>query len=260
MDEITMFAEMKPEAPTRGRQLREAARARLIAEIGAERGRRWPGTPGLSTLGGLLTGDGTGRRWRVAVAVGAAAAAAATATAVVVPGSGTPVTARSPHNSAAARPGSIVTADWTVRRESNGIVTLTLKEWKATNPAALQRALRAEGVRAIVGAIPKKSLIVDGQTVYYAGCSYRNLDTAPANVQNAVIRQHLPSGNKQDVEWIINPSAMPPGSTLLVEAGPGTQDTFQFPLQVLERGRPPVCVPTSPATARRQFLGGQKQK
>ena len=248
MDEIAMLAELKPEAPARADELREAARARLTAEISAEAGRQRTGTPGLlgsrwvtglrewpglSALGGLLTGGGTGRRWRVAATVGVAAAAATAATvAVVLPGGRTPTTARSAHHSAAARPGSIVTAAWAVRRKSDGHVTLTLKEWHATSPAALQRALRAEGVRAIVGVIPKKSVIVGGQTDYYAGCSYRNLDTAPANVQKAVVRQVLPSGNKADLEWIINPSAMPPGSTLFVEVG-----YMAYIPQVLEGGR-----------------------
>lgn len=46
MDEITLFAELKPEAPAQADQLREAARARLTAKIGAEQGRQRTGMPG----------------------------------------------------------------------------------------------------------------------------------------------------------------------------------------------------------------------
>lgn len=79
-----------------------------------------------------------------------------------------------------------------VRRGSGVIVTVTFKEWLTASPAALQRALRAEGVRAIVREIREKSLVVDGDMMHYPGCTYRNLDTAPANVQKAVVQQYWP--------------------------------------------------------------------
>lgn len=222
MDEITMFASIRPQAPDDAdlNEMRMGARRRVTAAGAPRAPWRRP------LLGAGLT---------AAVAGGAAAA-------VVLTSGGTP--APTAHLS------NVVTAAWSVRENSNGTVTIAVREF--TDPARLQQVLRADGVNAYVRQ-PGIAGRVDGNNLeMYAICRYADTNQAPRAVQRAVVAlrpRSLSGVNGRG--WIIHPSAMPAGSALFLAGGPVMDGTRPFGLAitepvVLNNDKLPACVPVTP--------------
>jgi hypothetical protein len=192
MDEITLFKTLQPPPTVDADRIREAARARLD-----------------SALNGLL-GDSPGpartpprRRRRLALAAGAVAVAAGAAIAVpaILPAHDT---------------GSLVTAAWAVQRNTNGTITVSVRQLR--DPAGLERALRAEGVPAYVRYIPEIVVIGKGNSEFeYPECGYNSLFfSSPRNLFDKVFSFPRASDIAK-LSFIIHPAAMPPGSAVLVE-------------------------------------------
>ncbi|MBV9382694.1 MAG: hypothetical protein JO242_18790, partial [Streptosporangiaceae bacterium] len=190
MDEITLFAVLKPPPDDGAARSRARIRARLDAALAG---------PGARTGGAGVTA-GPGRHRRL-IALGIAAVAAACA-AIVVPsvlpgGTSTP----------------LVSKAWAVQRNSDGTVTAWVAQL-AYDPAGLQRALRAEGVPALV----RFSEVSDpgyrlGQPADVPGLCIppaRDLEPMPV-LQAVVIPRTAYDGPYQRHEFVIHPSAMPPG-------------------------------------------------
>jgi hypothetical protein len=164
-------------------------------------------------------------RLAVAICVGAVAAAIA-AVGLVLTLTGSPAAVPTAEH---AR--TVVTAAWTVREDSEGTVTITMRQY--ANPAGLQRTLRADGVNAIVRRTP--SLTFPGRKPgpklplrTFTGCSYATSNNAPPKVQRAVVtivtqdRQGPGGGAMRIATFIIHPHAMPPGSALFLPYGTNT--------------------------------------
>ncbi len=199
-----------------------AARERFVAEKGSRR---------------------AGRRWRLPVLAGgltAAAAAAVAAALVLASGAGT---APGQH-AIAGHSRTVVTAAWTVREDANGTVDIYLQEY--ANPAGLQQTLQADGVNAIVRAIPWVPKTVGNQTRPFPTCNYVMNDMAPLSVQRAVatiLASALP------VRFVIHPGAMPQGSILFlafmagVPQNVGDMGFLTLKPRVLTNNTVPACVP-----------------
>jgi hypothetical protein len=224
MSEITKLREMRPAPSAAGlEEMRSAARERFVAGTRSRRARhRW----GLPVLAGGLA---------AAVAATGAAALALTGGPVAVPQHVTG------HNQ------SVVTAAWTVREDAGGTVTVYLRQY--ADPAALQQALRADGINAIVRAIP---VTYPTTTPPFTRpvCMYALTSMAPTAVQRAVLTFH---GLALPVFFIIHPAAMPRGSALFLKFIAGLPASFKndntgvmavTPI-VLNNDTVPACVPTS---------------
>jgi hypothetical protein len=220
VDEISVFTTLRPSAPADAVAAREAARERLVGVLSAPdatsaarvRSRAWPR-----------------HRMLGAGAVITAAAAAAIVVPAVLPGSAT---------------GTFVTKAWAVERNQDGTVTVSFDE-VATGSAALQRALRADGVHAFVRVLPMKTAYVKGAgREFYAACNYSGLDKEPLSVQQAVIQQNF--GQSRDQSWTIRPSAMPGKSSLLITLWPSSAVSVLLNPVVLSTYQPPACVPAKP--------------
>jgi hypothetical protein len=210
MDEITMFAELRPEAPDEADLDEMRARARHKLTARAARGRR--------------------PRWRVPVLAAGLTAAVATAatTAVVLTSAGPAMTA--------GHVGSVVTAAWTVRENADGTVTIRIQQ--LANPARLQRVLRDDGVNAFVRGLhfvykkTPKGAVVTG-TCYYR---LQAADEEPRSVQQAVVTD-VANG------WVIHPSAMPRGSALFLSGQLSDKIAVIGNPIVLTSDKLPACVP-----------------
>jgi hypothetical protein len=221
MDEITLFTALRPPPPADAAELRQGARARLVAGFGQAPRR--------------------GRRLLALAGAAAVVAVAAIAGPAIIPSGGA---------------GSLVTAAWAVQRNADGTVKVTI--WETNDPAGLQRALRAEGVRADVVSPPMKvARDSQGAVIHYPACWYPQTGSffVPARVGRSVVTwlPPTPSG----VFAVIHPSAMPAGSVVLISDWPGwPQATNQRPgiitsvtvsrPAVLKSDRLPPCVPFTP--------------
>ncbi|HEY2519469.1 MAG TPA: hypothetical protein VGJ19_05125 [Streptosporangiaceae bacterium] len=237
MDEITLFAELKPTPPDDTAAMRTRARARLGRAIS---------TPEAAAAKPR-------RRHRLALGLSVVAVAATAATVV-------PSVLFGGHSTTLATPAYAVT------RGADGTVTVTIYDIAtAADAAGLQRALRHEGVAALVwtGTIGK-------QSIARAICQAPARDLEPQEVQEAVVSTefngHLvPPGDtvvsvfpahlspaeraagKKDpgLRFFIHPSAMPSGSALFIRrllyAGPGGQPPQQEigPPEVVKHDRLP---------------------
>jgi len=236
MDEITMFAVLKPAPPAEPGPIRQRARARVAGALGAPGGKR--------------------RRFRKPVLLAGAAAAVAACAAIVVP-------VVLPAGSA----GSVVTAAWAVQRDSDGAVTVTLKD--VFDLGGLQQALASDGVRARVITVATDPATYTGPLVAahpadrttVRGCFYPATGSyfASAPVQHAVVTPvATPAGTDITALYDIHPAAMPPGSMLLIQGvilrgqGPRTQAgraaaavtelaSFPSPAVLAGGSLPPAC-------------------
>jgi hypothetical protein len=188
----------------------DTGRRRLLNEIRGQAPRPAP-----------VLGSGQRARARIpALLGGLTAAAAATATAVLVLTSGPGAVPTAGH----AR--TVVTTAWTVREDSDGTVTITLRQY--ANPAGLQRTLRADGVNAIVRAMPSQTVTPKLPSLKVTSCSYATTNDAPPRVQRHVVtivtqvRQEPGGGTMRVATFIIHPHAMPPGSALFLPYGTNT--------------------------------------
>jgi hypothetical protein len=227
MDEITLFAELKPPPPdTAGLQ----ARARLTQAISA------PGPARARTR----------RRHRLALGLSVAAAAAVTATVV-------------PSVLFGGESATLATPAYAVTRNHDGTVGLKIYDIAgAIDAASLQRALRREGVPAIVwfGGFGKDR---PGDPV----CQAPRSNLEPENVQYDVVRtvvnghvvppgdiaiaglpSRLTPAERASLEhdtsfrFVIDPSAMPNGSVLYVRYILGANPEI-VPPEVLKHDRAP---------------------
>jgi hypothetical protein len=180
-------------------------------------------------------------RWPQLAVSGAAIAAIAVTLSVVLPG---------------GADGTFATKAWAVGRNPNGTVTVTTTQ-QLQDPAGLQRALREDGITAYV----QVNGMSQGQQGGGAACSYAHLDMAPEAIQAAVVTANqiyvrsgetgsvkLPTGHPVVAEllsWTIHPSAMPPGSSiLLVDWVSRVFRGVMHPV-VISADTAPVCSPTS---------------
>jgi hypothetical protein len=230
MSEITKLRELRP-APSAAEleQMCSAARERFVAGTRSRPVRHRWGRPALA--GGLTA----------AVAGTAAAALALTSGPVAVPRQ---------HGTGPNQ--SLVTAAWTVREDAAGTVTVYLRQYK--NPAGLQRVLRADGINAIVRAIPV-TYPANPPPFTHPVCMYALTNMAPPAVQRAVLTFH---GLGLPAVFTIRPAAMPRGSALFLKFIPGLPKSLKndntgvagLKPVVLNNDTVPRCVPTTsrPAT------------
>jgi hypothetical protein len=211
MDEITMFAAIRPASPAEAEPGAPRARARLDAALqGPPRraGRRYGSSPRPGEPGRL-------GRYRRPALLGAAAAAVAVCAAIVVP-------AVLP----AGGSGSVVTAAWAVQRNADGTVTVTLKD--VFDLSGLQQALASDGVPARVITVATDPAAYTGPLVAVnpvtrttvRGCFYPATGSSfePAPVQQAAVTQvATPVGTDITALYDIHPAAMPAGSVLLIQ-------------------------------------------
>jgi hypothetical protein len=222
VDEITLFADLKPDPPGETTDMQARTRARLDRAIS-----------------GPQPASARPRRRRLALGLSAVAVAACAATVV-------------PSVLLGGSSSTLVTSAYAVTRGADGTVSVTIHDIAtAADGARLQRALRAEGVPALVwvGDLEK-------QSVSKAICQAPPSGLEPQKVQGAVVRtefqgQLVPLGDgvivglparlspaeraterkHPSLRFIIHPSAMPSGSALFIRrlmyAGPGHQPPQQ---------------------------------
>ena len=208
MDEIELFTALRP---TPGPNCLASVNALALGspapcrESGA---RASVGHPG-RRLGGLNSPT------RTVFTVGGAALAV---------GGATVLAAVLPTVLSAGQSGSLITSAWAVQPRKDGTVKVTIKD--ASDPAGLQRALRAAGIRAVVVS-PREITRKDpqGGWVTHPVCTYPTAGPlfAPAAVQRAVVTVPRPatgSVRSPRVIAFIHPAAMPSGSVLFIS------DTF----------------------------------
>ena len=237
MDEISMFAELRPAPPAdadadairavvRGRVASVLSEADPAAHGRRPRARRSSAGPRRSPV-----------RSRVLMGGGLVAAAAAAAIAVpaLLPGAGNTVMAKA----------------WAVERNSDGTVTVAVSQ-QFSDPAGLQRALAADGITAFVTLHREITGENAGGGYAYDECDYHNLDYAPQAVQNAVVAEekNTVSPSSSAIVWptlIIHPAAMPEGSALLIAAwrSPDGSALGAMIPTVLRTDKPPVCTPNT---------------
>lgn len=225
MDEISMFAELRPAPPADADAIRAVVRERVTSVLSEAD----PAGPRRSPV-----------RRRVLIGAGLVAAAAVAAIAVPawLPGSGDTVMAKA----------------WAVERNSDGTITIAVSQ-QFNDPAGLQQALAADGItafvtvnREITGVNPK-----DGTAYSYDECDYLTVDDAPPAVQSAVVTDANSTtarslSNFFNWTWTIDPAALPAGSALLIPAwrsSDGDAIAWQDP-SVLRTDKRPVCTPDAP--------------
>jgi hypothetical protein len=238
MDDIRLVATLRPAPPPEADQVCPAARARLTAAY------RTPQRPR-----------------PVMLATGAATLAGAALTAVII---AWPATT----SHTMAEPLRIVTAAWTVQVNHDLTVTITISQLR--DPAGLQRALRQEGVPAIVRYTPLVTEKVDGQEVTGPACQYRWPESAmvPAvTAQSVIVSETGPGSSPQSQStpvsgtppettpvytFTIRPEAMPKGSVIFIQDSFGSSTPAQaapvpyaFGLSLLASDHLPRCVPLS---------------
>jgi len=211
MDEITMFAAIRPAPLAETEPIRQQARARLDAALqGPPRraARRYGSSP---RPGGRRRPGRFRRPVLLAGAVAAAAACAAIVVPAVLPAGGA---------------GSLVTAAWAVQRNTDGTVTVTLKD--VFDLGGLQQALASDGVPARVITVATDPAAYTGPLVAadpvtrttVRGCFYPVTGSSfePASVQQAAVTQvATPVGTDITALYDIHPAAMPAGSVLLIQ-------------------------------------------
>ena len=238
MDEISMFAELRPAPPADADAIRAVVRGRLTSALSeadpAAHGRRPsarrpPAGPRRSSaLRRVLIGGG----------LAAAVTVAAIAVPAWLPGAGDTVMAKA----------------WAVERNSDGTITIAVSQ-QFNDPAGLQRALAADGITAFV-TINREITGVNakgGNAYSYDECDFLNLDYAPQAVESAVVTEGNtafgpPPNFDNGPTWIIDPAALPEGAALLIPAwrsSDGTAIAWENP-SVLRTTKPPVCTPNTP--------------
>jgi len=244
MDEITALRQIRPvESDAEMEAMLQRARERYVAGTGARRTPRAGQRRRSPVLAGGLT---------AAVAGGATACLALTG----VLGSA-PV-----QRANTGPPGAVVTAAWTVREDSDGTVTVEMRQY--ADPAALQQTLRADGLNAIVRSIPYQletitlpkpatAAVKRPLRAPHPTCLFGSSDNAPQAVQNAAVTI---SDQPFPLSFVIHPDAMPQGSALFltfmagVPVAPKNGYTGVRPLVpvVLNNSTVPPCVPVPTKT------------
>ena len=229
MNDISTLRELRPAPPPAElAAMRLAARRRFVAATAPapkRAGHRWR-RPVL--VGGLTT---------AAAAAGVAAALVLTSGTAAVPG----------QQGTGGQSRTVVTTAWTVREAADGTVSIYLQEY--ANPAGLQQTLQADGVNAIVRAIPytlQTSPAGNNKTMVSPTCNYNTInDREPLSVQRAVLtvgREALPA------LFVIHPDAMPAGTALFLAfmvRPPRAAGNIALKPVVLSDDTAPACVPVA---------------
>ena len=175
--------------------------------------------------------DARKRRTRrgIAVALTAVCAAIGIAVALVLPGGQAPA-------------GHVHLAAWSVEANSDGTVTVTIRQMLG-NPVGLQQALAKDGVAAVVRYIPYKTSTRrhHGHTDFatYPACEYQGgLPEEPDSVTAKAISGAATT--PPHLAFVIHTSAMPEGSVVYIETG------FVWTATLLTNSRLPRCVPAGP--------------
>ena len=168
-------------------------------------------------------------RREIAAAMTAVCAAIGLAVALALPGG-------------QSRAGHVHLAAWSVDLNSNGTVTVTIRQMLG-NPVGLQQALAKDGVAAVVRYIPYKTSTRrhHGHTDFatYPACQYQGgLPEEPGSVTAKAISGA--SATPPHLAFVIHPSAMPKGSVVYIETG------FAWTATLLTSSRLPRCVPAGP--------------
>jgi hypothetical protein len=246
MDEISMFAELRPAPPADADAdaIRAAVRGRVTRFLSesdpAAHGRRLPARR--SSAGPRRSP--VRRRLLIGGGLVAAAAVAAIAVPAWLPGSGDAVMAKA----------------WAVERNGDGTITIAVSQ-QFNDPAGLQQALAADGITAFVTMNREVTGVNAKGTAYsYDECDYLNLDYAPQSVEGAVVTDNnalVTQGNNTPTRplsffanwtWTIDPAALPAGSAVLIPAwrsSDGDTIGFENP-SVLRTDKLPVCTPNTP--------------
>ena len=164
----------------------------------------------------------------IAAAMTAVCAAIGLAVALVLPGG-------------QSRAGHVHLAAWSVDTNSNGTVTVTIRQMLG-NPAGLQQALAKDGVPALVRYIPYKTSTRrhHGHTDFatYPACEYQG--GLPEEPDNVITKAISGASTTPPLAFAIHTSAMPKGSVVYIETG------FAWTATLLTSSRLPRCVPAGP--------------
>jgi hypothetical protein len=175
----------------------------------------------------------TRRRVRMAAgALGSAGAAAAIAVGVVLPATSTTASQlpghlpgyRQPSLPTVSQP-SIRLAAWTVTRLADGTIKVTFRQ--ATDPAGLQRTLRADGVPASVTFTGHQNPACQP---YAGGKGFAPFGSAPGPVGWSGSPSDPKAAFNSPDAMVIHPSALPAGVGLQIwtSGTPGGADNFQL--------------------------------
>jgi hypothetical protein len=221
MDQVALFSDVRPAPPADDDVAIVCDRARdRVAAAFQERPSR--------------------RRRRFAFALAGGGLAAGAAAAAVTLLAGHPAPPGASHAGSSLR--SFVTAAYTVRPGQDGRITVTIKQLQ--DPAGLQRALAADGVRALVRYVPVRNVSGTYHGTTYSGispvCQYYNLPRAVGAEFKAV---GLVVGGGGGL-WI-RPSAMPKGTVVFIQDSPSGQGNIAG-IDLLTSSKLPRCVPVQP--------------
>jgi hypothetical protein len=186
VDEIKLFEVLRPPPPSGAERMREAARARLTTAMNG-----LP-DPMHTPVGGIIRQSRAVRaRHRIPSLAAALAVAAGAAVAVGV--------LAAPGHQATGQPRAQLAA-WTVTKQADGYVRVTIRELLNPDPAGLQATLRANGVPAVV------------HIGWYGGPPPPGCQPYPADPS---LRKRIvpmpPQGRKPGAVLTIDPAAIPPG-------------------------------------------------
>ena len=238
MDEISMFAELRPAPPADADAILAVVQGRVTSVLSEAD----PATRGRRTSARRSSAGPRRSPVRRRVLIGGGLVAVATAAAIVVPawlpGAGDTVMAKA----------------WAVERNSDGTITIAVSQ-QFNDPAGLQRALAADGITAFV-TMNREITGVNakgGNAYSYDECDYLNLDLAPQAVEDAVVTEGSNPivgllSNFANWTWTIDPAALPAGSALLIpgwRSSDGDAIALEDP-SVLRTDKPPVCTPNTP--------------
>jgi len=236
MDEISMFAELRPAPPADADAIRAVVRGRVTSVLSEA----VPGARGRRPLARRWSAGPRRSPARRRVLIGGGLVVAATVAAIAVPawlpGAGDTVMAKA----------------WAVERNSDGTITVEVSQ-QFNDPAGLQQALAADGITAFV-TINREITGVNARGTAYAydACDYLNLDPASQAVESAVVTDDNTIvgalSHFNNWTWTIDPAGMPKGSALLIpswRSQDGTALAVETPT-VLRTDKPPVCTPNTP--------------
>jgi hypothetical protein len=186
-------------------------------------------------------------RRRVPQAAGALGAAVATAVAVSLALSASHPAANHPaaNHPAASHPASgpgIQLAAWTVTRLAGGSIKVTFRE--ATDPAGLQRTLRADGVPVSVTFTGQQNPVCQpyassGSTAFWP------FGPATGPLDGSRFIHHPQDAFTTPYALVIDPSALPSGAGLQIwtSGTPGAADNFQLNVSLVKAS--PQCTGSS---------------
>jgi hypothetical protein len=180
------------------------------------------------------------RRMTGAAGAVAAAAGAALAVAALLPPGHQPRL-----SSRAQLPSRAQLAAWTVARQADGDITVTIREWR--DPAGLQAALRADGLRVVV--TPPANAACQPYTASTGGLN------AIVQVQTPQTPQPPAQVREENTVLVIDPSAIPSGAGLSISDAPPSSPVPSSQMNQAPPGQPGMPAPVSLVDASQQCTG-----